>query len=352
MARITGSLTKAIYKNGLIATSYGTAVAGVAGDRIRASITPSIQAKELNRNLIGAGLTMNDNSFVGRVTPSVKLDMDLGYRNGADQICAQFFSTTTAPAEQTASQADYMHRMTMNSTANAIYGTLAYEMETTKVAEFPSCAVTSITTSFGEASEIVKFQADLLGNQFKTDSVINTNATLASATALDTECTIVNFEDRFWINTASGGALSGSDAISIMNYTRTLTRPQKFSGLVKGSTGNPAPLVDEIATGTLSVTLESLADLTYFNAWSAETTYKCRMNIEGTQIGSGVNKAWNEFCPAMKMIQAPVYNITDSGFNSVTLNFVLLQATANPTGMNSTMPYLEVINGRSTNYIA
>lgn len=352
MARITGSQTKAIYKNGLIATAFGTAVAGVAGDRIRASISPSIQAKELSRNPIGAGLLMNDNVFVGRITPTIKLDMDLGYRNGADQICAQFFSTSTAPAEQTASQLDYLHRFTMNQVANTMYGSLAYEMADANVAEFPSCAVTSITTSFSEASEIVKFQADLLGNAFVTNSVINTNATIASATALDTECTIVNFEDRFWIGASSGGALSGSNALSIMSYTRTLTRPQKISGLIKGSTGNPAPLVDEVATGTLSVTLESLADLTYFSAWTAETVYKCRMNIEGTQIGTGVNKAWNEFTPYMKMVQAPVYNITDSGFNSVTLNFVILQGTANPTGMNSALPYLEVINSRATNYIA
>jgi hypothetical protein len=352
MARITGSQTKAIYKNGLIATAFGTAVAGVAGDRIRASISPNLQAKELSRNPIGAGLLINDNVFVGRITPTIKLDMDLGYRNGADQISAQFFSTSTAPAEQTASQADYLHRFTMNPVANTMYGTLAYEMTDAKVAEFPSCAITGITTSFSEASEIVKFQADVLGNAFVSTSVINTNATIASATALDAECTIVNFEDRFWINASSAGALSASFPLSIMSYTRTLMRPQKISGLIKGSTGNPAPLVDEVATGTLSVTLEALPDLTYFDAWTAETQYKCRMNIEGTQIGSGVNKAWNEYTPYMKMIQAPIYNLTDSGFNSVTLNFVILQGATTPTGMNSALPYLEIINGRSTNYIA
>lgn len=352
MARITGAQTKAIYRNGQVATAFGTAVAGSTGDRIRASITPSLSAKELSRNPIGAGLLMIDNIIPGRVTPTVKLEMDLGYRNGADQIAAQFFSTTAAPVEQTASQADYMHRMTMNTTANAIYGTLAYEMTDSYVAEFPSCAVTSITTSFSEASEIVKFSADLLGNEFKTNSSTNTNATIASATYADTECTIVNFEDRFWIGASSGAALNSSNQLNILSYTRTLTRPQKISGLIKGSTGNPAPLVDEIATGTLSVTLEALPDLTYFTAWTAETVYKCRMNIEGTQIGSGVNKAWNEFCPYMKLIQAPVYNITDGGFNSVTLNFVLLEGSTNPTGMNSPSPYLEVINGRSTNYIS
>lgn len=352
MGAITGSFTKAIYKLGATGTAYGTAVAGGAGDRIRASITPNVSAKELTRNPIGAGLTMEDNRFVGRLTPQVSLAMDLGYRNGADQIAAQFFGTSGTPTMQTAGQNDYMHRMLFNSTANTVFGTLAYEMTSSTVAEFPSCATTSVTTSFSEASEIVQFSAELLGNDRNFNSSTNTNATISSATALDTECTIVNFEDRFWINASSGGSLSSGDALSILSYTRTLTRPQAFSGLVKGSTGNPRPLVDEIATGTLSVTLESLDNLTYFTGWSSETLYKCRMNIEGTQIGTGVNKAWNEFTPYMKMVQSPIYNITDSGMNSVTLNFMIIEGSASPTGMNSALPYLEVINGRSTAYVA
>jgi hypothetical protein len=352
MSRITGSQTRAIYRNGLIATAYNTAVAGAAGDRIRATITPSISAKELARNPIGAGLLMNDNIFVGRVTPTVKLDMDMGYRNGADQIAAQFFSTTAAPVEQTASQADFLHRMTLNTNANAIYGTFAYEMTAATVGEFPSCAVTSITTSFSEASEIVQFSAELLASEFRTNSIVNTNATIGSATTLDTDCVIVNYEDRFWINASSGAALSGVNGLNIISYNRTLTRPQRFSGLIKGTVGNPVPLVDEVATGTLSVTLEALPDLTYFSGWSTETFYKCRMNIEGSQIGTGTNKAWNEFTPYMKMVQAPTYNVTDAGFNTVTLNFIIMQGATNPTGMNSTLPYLEVVNGRATNYIA
>lgn len=349
---ITGSQTRAIYRLGTTATAYGTPVAGGAGDRIRASITPNVTAKELARNPIGAGLTMNDNIFVGRQTPQVSLAMDLGYRNGADQIAAQFFGTSGAPTVQTVGQNDNLHRMLMNPTANPVFGTLAYEMTSATVAEYPSCATTSITTSFTEASEIVQFSAELLGNERNFNSSTNTNASIGSATALDTECVIVNFEDRFWINASSGSALSGSDALSIVSYSRTLTRPQAHSGLVRGSAGNPRPLVDEAATGTLTVTLESLADLTYFTGWSSETFYKCRMNIEGTQIGTGVNKAWNEFTPYMKMVQNPVYNITDSGMNTVTLSFIIMEGASTPSGMSSALPYLEIINGRSTAYVA
>ena len=341
MARITGAQTRAVYKNGVAATAFGTAVAGGTGDRIRAMVTPSLSSQELTKNPIGGGLTLIDNVIAGRLTPSVSLAMDLGYRNGADQICAQFFGTASAPAEQTGSQADYLHRFTMNSTANAIFGTFAYEVLSDKVAEFPSCATRSITTQFGGTHEIVKFTAELLGNDYKLDSSTNTNATIASATEADTECAIVKYEDAFWINASSGDALDSGDQFNIVSYQRTLTRPQDFSGLV-----------DEIATGMLTVTLEALEDITMFTAWTAGTFYKCLLNIEGTQIGSGDNKTWNEYTPYMKLVQAPKYDTTDSGFNQVTLNFVIMQAAAAPTGMNSALPYLEITNGRSTAYIA
>lgn len=352
MARITGAQTRAVYKNGTTGTSFGTAVAGGTGDRIRAMVTPSLSSQELAKNPIGGGLTLIDNVIAGRLTPSVSLAMDLGYRNGPDQICAQFFGTCSAPAEQTASQADYLHRLTMNSTANAIFGTFAYELLSDKVAEFPSTACRSITTQFGGTHEIVKFTAELLGNDYKLDSSTNTNATIASATEADTECAIVKYEDAFWINEASGDALDSGDQFNIVSYQRTLTRPQDFSGLVKGSAGNPRPLVDEIATGMLTVTLEALEDITMFTGWTAGTFYKCLMNIEGTRIGTGLYKTWNEYTPYMKLVQAPKYDTTDSGFNQVTLNFVLMQRSASPTGMNSGLPYLEIVNGRSAAYIA
>jgi hypothetical protein len=352
MARITGAQTRAIYKNGVAATAYGTAVAGSTGDRIRAQFTPSLSSQELTKNPIGGGLTMQDNIIAGRLTPTVSLSMDLGYRNGADQICAQFFGTSSAPAEQTGSQADYLHRLTMNSTANAIFGTLAYEVLSDKVAEYPSCAVKSITTQFGGTHEIVKFSAELLANDINFTSVTNTNASIASATEADTECVVVKYEDAFWINASSGDALDSGDQFNIVSYQRTITRPQDFSGQVKGSAGNPKPLVDEIATGTLVVTLEALEDITMFTGWSAGTFYKCLLNIEGTQIGSGDNKTWNEYTPYMKLVQAPKYDVTDSGFNTVTLNFIIMQGASSPTGMSSALPYVEITNGRTANYIA
>jgi hypothetical protein len=352
VTRKKGSQTRAIYKNGVGATAYGTAVAGGTGDRIRAQITPNYQVQELVKNMIGSGKTMQDDIIAGRITPVVSLQMDAGYRNGADQLAAQFFSAATAPAEQTASQSDYMHRFTLNPVENAIFGTFAYELTTAAVAELPSCAVRTFETSFSATDELVQLSCELLGNDLILNSSTNTNATIASATEADGDCVVVKLADDFWINAESGGALSSGDQYTIMSYTRSLARPQEHMGNVKGSAGNSKPLAGEMATGTIAVTLEALDDITKFSSWKAGDFFKCLLQIEGSQIGTGDNKTWAEYTPRMKLVQAPVYNITSSGYNSVSMTFVIMEAAANPTGMASTLPYLEITNGRSAAYIA
>lgn len=351
VTRLTGTQTEMVYVLGTQATAYNTAVAASTGDRIRGAMSPSINSKELVKQTLGSGLTMQDDIIPGRVTPVVTLTGDVGYQTGVDKIAAQFFSTCSAPAEQTGSQSDYLTRMTMNATANNIYGTFAYETSSSTVIELPSCACRTFSTSFDEASSIMQFSAELLGSSVQLSTSTNTNAVIGAATFADTECVVVTEAADFWINAQSGGALSSSDQFNILSYNRTLTRPQDFKALAKGSAGNAAPVAEEIVTGTLTITLDALDNHTYFTAWNAETTYKCRLGVEGTQIGTGDNKTWAEYCPRLKLVQAPQYAISSNGYNTVTLAFVIMEAASTPTGMDSALPYLELTNGQSTNYI-
>lgn len=353
MAKLQGSRTKAIYKNGVAATVFGTAVAGATGNRIRAqSINPNYTSQELVKGIIGSGLVMQDEIQKGRLTPIVSLTGDAGFNNMYDEIAAQFFGTASAPAEQTTDQDDYLHRLTLNPTENPIFGTFAYELETTKVAELPSCAVTSFTTSFSAAQEYLQVTAELLGNDLVLNSSTNTNATLGTATFADRECVRVKESDEFYLNLQSGADFDSGDLFKIMSYTRTLTRPQEQMGNIRGAAGNDKPLMTGLPTGTLTVVLEALEDIAMFTAWDTEAYYKCKLVLEGSQIGTGDNKSWIEINPRMKLVQAPVYAPTSAGYNQVTLNFTLFEAAANPTGLDSTRPYLELINGRSAAYIA
>lgn len=351
LGRLSGIGTKAIFKLGATGGTYGTAIAGGAGDRIRADISPSYQSQELIKRMIGSGNVMQDDIIKGRITPTVALSVDVGYLNGAERLCSQFFGTSGAPTEQTATQGDYLHRMLLNPLENSVFGTFAYELTTTKVAELPSCAVTSIETSFSGTDEIMQLSSNLLGDDLILDSATNTNATILAATEAGGQCAIIKLADEFYMNLASGADFDAEDKFVIMGYTRKLERPQEHMGNVKGSAGNSKPLATDMATGSITLEVEALDRIDEFENWEAGDFLKCKLVVEGSQIGTGVNFAWMEYTPRMKLVQAPVYNVTESGFNSYTIEAHILQAPSNPTGMNSNLPYLEVINTRSTAYI-
>lgn len=350
MASITGAATNAIAK---IASTYGTAVTGGAGNKLAAEITPNFNEDVLSPKVVGTGTSMPKTKTRGNFKPTLSLSMDGGYRNCMDTFIAQFLGTSGAPVEQTASQGDYKHTITFNSSLNAKYLTVAYESSSATVIEYPSCAVRSITLAAQDAPGILAFGADLICNTALVSSTTNTNASMASATATDTEVVAFAFEDTFRINASSGGSLSGSDQKNILSYSLTLTRAQEIQGEIKGASGNGSPIATGIPLeGTLTVTLKELADHADFTIWSAETPQKCRFDIQGTQIGTGVNKAVTVYIPKMMLVTAPQYSVTSEGVNAVTLTYQIVQATANPTGMSSTLPYFEIINALSTSLLA
>lgn len=348
MAKISGAQALAGIQ---VASTWGTAVAAGAGDKLVAEITDSANESVLEPRMLGSGAYMVTTSTKSNTAPSVNISMDVGYRNNADTILAQFFGTSGSPSEQTASQADYLHTMTFNTTLNAKYLSVARETSTTTTLEYPTCAVRSITLR-AEANQYAQLTAELVANKIETASAVNTNAALANVTLTDTELTAVSFDDDFWIDTQGSTTLASGDQLNITSYELTLTRPQMMPNEIKGSAGNGAPIPDGLFDGTLTVTLAELPDHAWFTAWNAETVYKSRLTIEGTQIGTGVNKAWNVYLPGMVLVTKPDVALSNPGANPVTLTFKLLKASTNPTGMSSTYPYITVVNGLSTSLLA
>ncbi len=349
MAAISGAQTNAIYK---IATTFGTAVSGGAGNKLKAEITPAFNSEILKPRQVGSGASMIQSAPRGNFKPSVNLTMDAGYRNCMDFILAQFFGTAPAPVEQTGSQGDYKHIITFNPSLNAKFGTLAFETTDGTVMEFPSCATRSIGLSLDDAPGIFEFTAELIANNAVLSGTVNTNASLASATATDNEIVAHNLDDTFRINLSSGGSLAGGDQYNIMGYNLQLSRPQEIKGEIRGAAGNSRPRATDLFEGTLSVTVAELADHTYYTYWQNETPLKCALNIQGSQIGSGLNRGITLYLPKMILTQEPQYAPVSPGVNGMTLNFQLIDAVTNPTGMSSRYPYVEIINQLSASLLA
>jgi hypothetical protein len=349
MASINGIAAKAGVK---IATTWGTAVA--CTESIIAEITPSGNTQELIAREIGSGNAMATSATFGSIKPTVSITSEWGATSAAEFLLAQLFGTSAAPTEATASQADYPHNIVFNTTRNAKYVTVAWQDASATTMEIPTAAVRSFTLKSTSIPGYVEYTAELVGSSLSLSSSTNTTASLNScATVSGLERLTCTYEDYFWINSQSSGAVSSSDKLNITSWEVTYTQPQELPDEMKGSAGNGAPVIGGLFETSLKITCKDMGDHTYFTLWSAETALKAKLNFEGSQIGTGTNKGTAMYFPALRLIKEPGNALTNPGFNPLTLEFRGLKALAAPTGMSvSTYPYIIQTNNRAGSLLA
>lgn len=351
MTAIKGTDVIAGYK---IATTWGTAVACGAGNKLIAEIAESQNGQQLNTIQIGSGFNMADDFVLGNTLPTVNLTMDCRYDGYFPVILAQFMGTAAAPSETTPGQGDYAHAIYYNTTLNAKYGTVAILDSSGTVREYPSTATRSITIATNGVPGYLRANAELIANTLSITSSTNTYTTMANVTLPTTKLADVASADYFRINARSGGTLSGSDNLAITSFSMTLTRPQEVLPEINATSGNSTPISTGLGLeGTVTVTLRNQADQTYWTAWSAGTVYKAKFDIQGAQIGSGSNRNIGVFLPGLKLVQEPQHPINTEGDLPVTLTFQMVKPDAsNPSGMASTYPYFQITNTTSTSFLA
>ena len=351
MASLTGAQSKAGLK---VASTWGTAVACGAGNSLAAEISPNFNVNEITARQIGSGNYMLNTATRGNIIPTVSLTADLGYRNNCDVLLAQMMGTAGAPTETTVGEGDYKHVITFNTSLNSKFVTLAFESSSSTVLEFPTCAVQSVGLTTTSIPGYIDFSAELLAYGVELSSSTNTNASLANCTFTEgvPELVAVDFSDNYQTNDQSGGAVSSGDQYNITSFDLQLSRPQEIIPEIKGSAGNSAPVATDLFDGTFAVNVKELANHAYYTIWQAETARKAKIVITGTQIGAGVNKSVTVYLPRMLLVTEPQYALTDAGTNTLALNFRLLKASSNPTGMSNTYPYFEIVNTLSTSLLA
>lgn len=357
MASLTGAQSKAGLK---IAPTWGTAVSCGAGNSLAAELSPNFNVSEITARQIGSGNYMLNNATRGSVIPTVSVTADLGYRNNCDVLLAQMLGTSALPTELTPGEGDYLHQIFFNTTLNSKYVTLAFESTSNTVMEFPTCAVQSIGIATTSIPGYLDFTAELLAsgvaltNSLPTPAPVNTNASLAGCTFSEgtPELVAVDYSDTFRTNDSSGAAVAGGDQYNITGFELSLNRPQEVIPEIRGAAGLPAPLGTDLFDGTFTAQVKELADHAYYTIWSAETSRKAAIHIEGTQIGAGSKKSFTIYLPRILLVTEPQYALTDQGTNALSLEFRLLRAAANPTGMNSTYPYFEIVNTLATSLLA
>ncbi len=353
MGAITGSNTNIIFKKG---TTHGTAVSGGAGDKLvlgsEGSLSQSQEVDVLNHGGIGSGLSAYTDGTKGGVRPSLSIsNLTVGYNNNFGTLLRTFFGSASVGAEITPTKGDYKHTFAYDPIVNR-FATCAFDAYSAGVFEYPSCYATSLTISTGEPNGYLKASMNLLADERVISGAVNTNISLAAATVSDSEMVVHNQADEFLINAQSGGALaSPGNRVNITDLTLSLNDPKEVVAEFKGDDSYGEPRRSGLLEGTLTVTFRNLSDLTWFTAQDSETDYKASFTVTGSAVSAGgSNKNFVINLPKLKILQAPDYNLSSTGENPLTVVFQVYEASANPTGMSDTLPYITIINGKSTAY--
>jgi hypothetical protein len=351
MASISGTNTVGAVQ---IATTWGTAVAAGAGDRLAGEFNLSFNGTTLDARTVGSGQIMRSNFARGTYIPTLSYTGDLGYRNGCDTIIAAFMGTSPVPTVVTVGQGDNRHTITLNPTMNARYVSFGYTDTDSTSQEIPTASVRSIGIQSTGVPGYVDFTAELLGNQVVFPGTTNTFAAIAATTFTEgtPELVATDFSDAYRTNAQSGGSIASGNLYSITSFSFNMSRPQDLIPEIKGSAGHSAPISTGVAEGTFSITVKELADQAYYTIWLNETAQKASIDIQGTQIGTGTNKSFKLFLPRLLLVGEPQYAPTGDGVNPLTLNFTIAAASSNPTGMTSIYPYFEITNTLATSLLA
>lgn len=341
---------------------YGTALdlTSYAEAKICAQITPEFTASELEFDTVGCG----GNSGFGTQAAienrefRVTLSGDVGFSNGFDRLMAQFMGASSAPVEQNVGQGDYLHVLSFAPTANAHFGTLAWETSDDDVIEMKSTYTETINISMAGVGEPIRYTATLVSNDIEVDSgaAVNNNADLQSLTFNDSSLIVPKCEHFFAIkpmlDDGTDIALAPADIVPIISYELEMETPLEVINEMTGGACN-SPTQSGSRSGTLTVTFKEHKEndeLSYVD-WLSGTYYQCLINWTGDTIGSGDPRGLTIRCPKMILIEAPDYQITDPGFNQYTLVFRLLDSENTIPGFTSNSVEVALTNERAGEYL-
>lgn len=352
MGAITGSDAKAGLK---IAGTFGTATAIGANDQLDGyQLTVNENAAALKVLPLGSGDGMLGTTDRGSVAPTINISGPLGYNNAALVGIAELFGGASVMGMGSGA---YMHSVLFNEVNTNKFCTIAFQAHSAAAGsvEIPSAVATKATLTADNIISYYDLNLDLLGDSIGLASSTNTYATLESATAASARRVIFDYTDAFWINSQSGGSLSGSDKKNVKSVVVEYTREMEHPGEAKGAAGNGVP----VSSGEypwdvkLTVTFRTLEDFTFVTAQQAGTEYKASFTATSSVLIGGSNYfTFQQNFPRLKIVESPDLGLVETGNNPLTVTFQAMVATTAPTGMISRFPYLRVQNDRSTALLA
>lgn len=260
-------------------------------------------------------------------------------------LIALLFGTAGAPT--LLDTLAYQHVFQWANSTSGLFATFAIERPS-KIFEVASCKPISLELSIADSK--LKGAIALHGNTMIDNSSVNQAAQMDAITYDDIHHRIEFAEISAKMNDESGGDVSGETALEIKDVSVSYSRPldAEHKG---GSKEMIEPLQNdaEVIQVKFEFPRSNTINQAFFQKFTAETTQKILIKFTGDLIESTYYYDLALFFPKMRVIEI------DYPYGPIIPASMTLQAEeadSNPTGMDYKRPYVELVNKKSTDYLA
>lgn len=286
---------------------------------------------------------------------------DITYGQGWLALLSGFLGTESTPAEQTASQADYLVNFDF-ADAPDIFWTLGFSIESDRTISIPSLKVANVKIT-GNINQAMSVTFGCIIDTI-TEGSANTVAEITALTDYAYETAVIAGANHYFRvdSYSTGTALTSADNKAITGFDLTLTREmaRKFAlrGASTGFTMNPKQF--GLTRGRLVVNFSELENSSWdiLGEWLSPGYKMAELFFDGTAIASGVNRSIKLQFPYMYFAgQFPGgHDVTSNqGEFLPTATYELLKASAAPSGMSGVTTLMRAVSiqpTRSTKWTA
>lgn len=254
------------------------------------------------------------------------------------------------PSEESPGAA-YKHTLTLADNLDGVFCSMAM-YKGFSVHEYASVKVVGFTLT-GQAGGALEASFEVIANDrsINTTTGINTTTTTVSITAPSYVGKILFRHAVFRINEASGGALADIDAVKLAEWQLTFKRGITVVNSNQQTTDEPTN--DGEPEASMRLTFPEYTTDAYLEALGSGTPMKFDATFTGGLITGAYYQELYLECPRCvpRMVQDP--NVDGASRLQDSIEFNLRGATAAPSGMATTKPFLMTLqNTYATDLLA
>lgn len=235
----------------------------------------------------------------------------------------------------------------------ALFGTLAAEIASADIIEWPSVKVVGLDISFG-GDGFTEFAFRTICDTVEYgNNATNTTTTFNNVTYNSKVHRIPNLSWRLRMNDQSGAALATGDIIKVSDFKLTINRAIQPEMVTQGAMDGTEWQTDEPQKSghdeiTLSFTVPERSDLSLLQIYDNETMQKLDLYVSKSISGNTHDITFS--FPALKPTP-PDHALDTVERLAHTASFQALEATSAPTGFSSTdLIQLVTTDATSTSY--